>query len=99
MPSCLGGGDLDGDPYNLIIDVRTFSYTMWARYSHSLKPNLFPPKGYTSTPGSYIGLPYKETRHQCTVEDVADFVIDYVIEPLLFLRYKQADLYTCISNR
>ncbi|KAF8063609.1 RdRP-domain-containing protein [Lyophyllum atratum] len=70
LPSCLGGGDLDGDIYNLILD-----------------PDLFPTR--TVKPGSYIGLPHKETADPCTVSDVADFVINYL----------EADLVGMISNR
>ncbi|GLB43035.1 putative rdRP-domain-containing protein [Lyophyllum shimeji] len=70
LPSCLGGGDLDGDIYNLI-----------------LNRDLFPTR--TVAPGSYRGLPHRETAGPCTVSDVADFVIDYL----------EADLVGTISNR
>ncbi|KAL0945576.1 hypothetical protein HGRIS_014736 [Hohenbuehelia grisea] len=66
LPSCLGGGDLDGDIYNLILD-----------------PNLFPKSMRTGDPGSYKGLPHKETTLPCTVSDVADFVLDFIKTDLL----------------
>ncbi|KAF7306444.1 RdRP-domain-containing protein [Mycena indigotica] len=68
LPSMLGGGDLDGDIYNLILDE-----------------TLYPPKGYTAEPGSYLAIPPKKTTNPCTVSDVVDFVIDYIKSDLLGL--------------
>jgi len=59
LSSCLGGGDLDGDDFNLILD-----------------PELVPQKDIV--PGSYISLPIKRTVHPCGIEDVVDFIFDYI---------------------
>lgn len=76
----LGGGDLDGDIYNLILNVSTCLRSKVSMPILSLplpvQNDLFPER--TSVAGSYIGLPHKITPHECTVDDIADFVIDYV---------------------
>jgi RNA-dependent RNA polymerase len=75
LPSCLGGGDLDGDIYNLILNVgHSFLTVPVAELDR--KPDLFPTR--TVDPGSYRSLPHKETEGPCTVSDVAEFVINYV---------------------
>lgn len=55
-----------------------------------LQRDLFPKR--TSTPGAYQGLPHKMTDHDCTIDDIADFVIDYVrtlvIALLIYLFYR-----------
>lgn len=59
MPSCLGGGDLDGDMYNVA----------------SLK-DLHPPQNYT--PAAYKSAQKKLLPRPSTMDDVADFVADYI---------------------
>ncbi|KIJ68828.1 hypothetical protein HYDPIDRAFT_107077 [Hydnomerulius pinastri MD-312] len=59
LASCLGGGDLDGDDFNLILD-----------------PELLPQ--YTAKPGAYTPLPIKVTPRPCGIEDVVDFIFDYI---------------------
>ncbi|KIK99941.1 hypothetical protein PAXRUDRAFT_30186 [Paxillus rubicundulus Ve08.2h10] len=59
MSSCLGGGDLDGDDFNLILD-----------------PEIIP--RHVATPGEYKSLPIKETPHVCGIEDVVNFIFDYI---------------------
>ncbi|KAH7883958.1 RdRP-domain-containing protein [Phlebopus sp. FC_14] len=59
LASCLGGGDLDGDDFNLILD-----------------PNLLPQ--IVAEPGEYKSLPIKQTLHPCGIEDVVDFIFDYI---------------------
>ncbi|KAJ7608735.1 RdRP-domain-containing protein [Roridomyces roridus] len=66
LPSMLGGGDLDGDIYNVITNAA-----------------LYPPKGYTASPGAYAAIEAKRTPSPCTVSDVVDFVIDYIKSDLL----------------
>lgn len=63
MPSCLGGGDLDGDVYNLIPlnDLPEFRPTA-----------CYPP-------AKYDPAPRKEVDHPSTMKDVADFVMEYII--------------------
>jgi RNA-dependent RNA polymerase len=75
LPSYLGGGDLDGDDYNLILDV-SIQKPQLAVLKRALQPSLHPQ--FTSKPGAYKSLPEKETIHPCTVKDVADFVINFV---------------------
>ena len=62
MPSCLGGGDLDGDVYNLIPlnDLPEF------------RPTIRHP------PANYDSAPRKEVDHPSTMADVADFVMEYI---------------------
>lgn len=78
LPSCLGGGDLDGDEYNLILDVSLprISSMQNVHSADVAQPNLHPPN--TATPAEYKGLPNRKTEHPCTVADVADFVMNYV---------------------
>ncbi|KAF8845474.1 RdRP-domain-containing protein [Paxillus ammoniavirescens] len=59
LSSCLGGGDLDGDDFNLILD-----------------PEILPQR--VATPGEYISLPIKTTPHPCGIEDVVDFIFNYI---------------------
>jgi hypothetical protein len=63
VPSCLGGGDLDGDVYNLIPlnDLPEF------------RPKI------CCSPASYDPAPRKEVDHPSTMRDVADFVMEYII--------------------
>jgi hypothetical protein len=65
----LGGGDLDGDLYNLIpLDDPEF-------------PELkkFLPRKPISCPASYEPAPKKMLSRPSTMEDVADFVMEYII--------------------
>ncbi|KAF9821946.1 hypothetical protein IEO21_00376 [Rhodonia placenta] len=59
LPSCLGGGDLDGDVYNV-----------------TTMPSLRPARTYQS--GSYEPAVKKTVDHPSTMEDVADFVAEYI---------------------
>lgn len=62
LPSCLGGGDLDGDVYNLI------SLKKYPEFTPSRKhdPAIYPP------------AERKLVDHPSTMEDVADFVMEYI---------------------
>lgn len=62
MPSMLGGGDLDGDTYSLI--------------PLDLHPNLRPTS--TVPPADYLGPQRKLVEHDCTLDDVAEFIIEYI---------------------
>ncbi|KAH9937600.1 RdRP-domain-containing protein [Fomitopsis serialis] len=59
LPSCLGGGDLDGDVYNV-----------------TPMPGLRPPRHHG--PASYDPATRKLVDHDSTMEDVADFVAEYI---------------------
>lgn len=59
LPSCLGGGDLDGDTYN-VTDL----------------PDLHPPQNFP--PAAYEPAPRKTLTQPSTMDDVADFVADYI---------------------
>lgn len=62
LPSCLGGGDLDGDIYNLIpLDT---------------VPEFWPKK--THPPGEYTPAPRKLLDRPSTMADVAEFICDYI---------------------
>lgn len=62
LPSCLGGGDLDGDEYNLIpLDAL---------------PEFNPSKLYA--PAMYDAAPKKFLDRPSTMADVADFFVDYI---------------------
>lgn len=72
----LGGGDLDGDDYNLILDVRNVGRVP-DRFKNALfQPQLHPIR--TATPGAYTPLPRAKTTEPCTIQDVADFFINFV---------------------
>lgn len=62
MPNALGGGDLDGDLYNLIT-----------------LPSLYPPR--VVTPGKYPEVKLKELPigQRCTITDVADHIVDFIL--------------------
>ena len=62
MPSCLGGGDLDGDVYNLIPLKGHPDFT----------PSL------VSTPTSYDPAVRKVLERPSTMDDVAEFVMEYI---------------------
>ncbi|TFY66895.1 hypothetical protein EVG20_g4194 [Dentipellis fragilis] len=64
LPSYLGGGDLDGDTYNL-----------------TAMPELLPPT--TCEPAAYDAAPKRLLHRHSTMEDVADFVTDYVNNDVL----------------
>jgi hypothetical protein len=63
LPSCLGGGDLDGDPYN-IIPLRDH-------------PRFTPERTYE--PAEYEPSEKQLTTWPCTMKDVADFVMQYIV--------------------
>jgi len=62
IPSCLGGGDLDGDVYNLI-PLATL-------------PDFLPERLHR--PASYDPAPKKFLDRPSTMDDVADFVMEYI---------------------
>ncbi|KAI9462500.1 RdRP-domain-containing protein [Lactarius psammicola] len=64
LPSYLGGGDLDGDTYNV-----TFF------------KDLHPRQNWT--PGAYDPAPKKLLDRPSTMDDVADFVVDYISSDIL----------------
>ncbi|OCH96496.1 RdRP-domain-containing protein [Obba rivulosa] len=64
LPSCLGGGDLDGDVYNL-----------------TTMPKLRPRD--THAAASYAAAVKKLLNRPCTMDDVADFVAEYIISDTL----------------
>ncbi|KAJ3983189.1 RdRP-domain-containing protein [Lentinula detonsa] len=66
LPSMLGGGDLDGDIYNLILDDA-----------------FHPPKDFTAVAGAYEPLQPTVTSHPCGVQDVVDFVINFIKSDLV----------------
>ena len=59
MPSYLGGGDQDGDLYNV-----------------TAMPELLPRVNYE--PAAYDPAPKKLLDRPSTIDDIADFVADYV---------------------
>ncbi|XP_006461307.1 RNA-dependent RNA polymerase [Agaricus bisporus var. bisporus H97] len=69
IPSCLGGGDLDGDIYNLLP----------LAVHKSLTPlRYFKPGKYTSGERKCLDKP-------STMKDVADFVMEYIISDVIGL--------------
>ncbi|KAJ7130056.1 RNA-directed RNA polymerase 2, partial [Mycena crocata] len=67
LPSCLGGGDLDGDTYNIIPLNKC--------------PGFWPQKTYQ--PGEYAPVEKKLVKHRSTMVDVADFVVEYINSDVL----------------
>lgn len=64
LPSCLGGGDLDGDIYNII----------------PLKEHpWFQPNKPLSAPAEYAPTQRKLLNRDSTMKDVANFVMEYII--------------------
>lgn len=66
LPQSLGGGDLDGDLYNII-----------------LLHDLFPER--TVEPAAYEPTKLRTLERPCTINDVADFVVDYFMNDHLGL--------------
>ncbi|CAE6339507.1 unnamed protein product [Rhizoctonia solani] len=64
VPSMLGGGDLDGDPYNLIP-----------------LPELIP--RYRYSPANYDNPKPKKIGRPSTIDDVADFMVEYICHDAL----------------
>jgi len=64
LPSCLGGGDLDGDMYNVA-------------FLQDLLPT------YNYPPATYDPAPRKLLEQPSTMDDVADFVADYINNDIL----------------
>jgi RNA-dependent RNA polymerase len=75
LASCLGGGDLDGDTFNLILDVRPNFYCV-PSCLRTPQPRLLPTKLFK--PGEYTAATIKTTLTACNISDVVNFVIDYV---------------------
>jgi hypothetical protein len=63
LPSCLGGGDVDGDVYNLL--------------PLAIHKNLTPLRYFE--PAKYIDTERKKLDQPSTMKDVADFVMEYII--------------------
>ncbi|KAG0152502.1 hypothetical protein CROQUDRAFT_35271 [Cronartium quercuum f. sp. fusiforme G11] len=66
LPSCLGGGDLDGDLYTLIT-----------------LPELIPPSSKLHPPASYAPPQMKRLDRPCTIQDGAEFFLDYISSDLV----------------
>jgi len=62
VPSCLGGGDLDGDVYNVIPLKDLPEFTPEAIYA----------------PASYEAAPKRLLDRPSTMADVAEFVMEYI---------------------
>ncbi|KAK7031202.1 hypothetical protein VNI00_013618 [Paramarasmius palmivorus] len=69
LPSCLGGGDLDGDEYN-VIPLNTL-------------PEFWIDRARIQKPGEYPPATRRELDHPCTMSDVADFVMEYITHDVL----------------
>ncbi|KAF8760968.1 RdRP protein [Rhizoctonia solani] len=68
LPSCLGGGDLDGDLYDLI------NLTAW--------PDLTPQ--VLAEPAEYPPAPKKRIEgRSCTMDDVKDFICDFITSDMV----------------
>lgn len=67
MPSCLGGGDLDGDEYNLIPLNKVPGFTLKR----------------THAPGTYDPAKRKYLDRPSTMDDVADFIMEYINSDVL----------------
>ncbi len=78
LPSCLGGGDLDGDIYNVILDVSRRRYFHIPGSSLCIQETLYPPKLFTAEPGAYKPLPPDVRTDVCGKAEVAEFVVNFV---------------------
>ncbi|KAJ3575291.1 hypothetical protein NP233_g1206 [Leucocoprinus birnbaumii] len=67
LPSCLGGGDLDGDVYSLL---------PLAVHKHLIPMRYFEPAKYPAAERKTLDRP-------STMEDVADFVMEYIISDVV----------------
>ena len=63
MPSYFGGGDLDGDMYNVT----------------TVPQDLLPPRQNLQKPASYAAAKRKYLKRPSTMKDVADFVTEFII--------------------
>ncbi|EAU92881.1 RNA-directed RNA polymerase 2 [Coprinopsis cinerea okayama7 len=73
LPSCLGGGDLDGDIYNLI------------PLEDPQRPELrgFTPVRPLQAPSQYAPAQRKILDRKATMRDVAEFVMEYILSDVL----------------
>ncbi|KAF9260078.1 RdRP-domain-containing protein [Marasmius fiardii PR-910] len=69
LPSCLGGGDLDGDEYNVI--------------PLNVLPEFQIDSNRIQTPGSYPAAKRRELDRPCTMDDVGEFVMEYITSDVL----------------
>ncbi|KAL0576516.1 hypothetical protein V5O48_005461 [Marasmius crinis-equi] len=69
LPSCLGGGDLDGDEYN-VIPLKEL-------------PEFGIDPGRVQTPGLYPAAKRRELDRPCTMADVGVFVMEYITSDVL----------------
>lgn len=74
MPNYLGGGDLDGDTYN--VWSPTYKCRCSPEWSHLQGCSLLPSR--TAEPGAYTSAEKMLVDHLCTMKDVADFFMDYI---------------------
>ncbi|THU96521.1 RdRP-domain-containing protein [Dendrothele bispora CBS 962.96] len=69
LASCLGGGDLDGDMFSVI-----------------MCPELLPPRN--AEPADYSSMnPYEIKDRECDVNDICDFVVQYINSDVLAVDY------------
>ncbi|KAL0067955.1 hypothetical protein AAF712_005124 [Marasmius tenuissimus] len=69
LPSCLGGGDLDGDEYNVI--------------PLNELPEFWVDPERIKAPGLYPAATRRELDRPCTMADVGDFVMEYITSDVL----------------
>ncbi|KAF5354905.1 hypothetical protein D9756_005520 [Leucocoprinus leucothites] len=67
LPSCLGGGDLDGDVYNLL--------------PLALHKHLTPLRYFE--PADYAAAERKKLNRPSTMKDVADFIMEYIVSDVI----------------
>jgi RNA-dependent RNA polymerase len=84
IPSFLGGGDLDGDTYNVWSPSCVCKCT--ERWTH-LRSYPLLPRTANQEPGSYIAAEKKLVDHLCNMDDVKDFFVDYITSDVCVLPY------------
>jgi len=79
LPQSLGGGDLDGDLYNIIQYER-----------------LFPKETVEPAPYESAVLKQLPEGQRCTIDDVADFVVDFINNDRLGIISQSVGIPGCI---
>lgn len=74
IPSYLGGGDLDGDEYNVWCPKYVCECT--EEWQHIPNSSLLPSRTYE--PASYTAAPKNLLDRPCNMSDVADFFVEYI---------------------
>ena len=84
LPSCLGGGDLDGDEYNVI--------------PLNELPEFWIDSRRIQEPGLYPAAQRRELDRPCTMADVGDFVMEYITSDVRCVSVSVSEFSSVLTN-